>query len=56
LLLNPNAFKIIEHNLDKFNHSDLRVLSKQPSAIHFLEKNQNIIDWVLLSQNPGIFT
>ena len=31
------------------------MLSKNSSAIHLLEKNQDKIDWYFLSLNPSIF-
>ncbi len=58
LCWNPYAIDIIEARMAKKNIVPLLSwtgLSKNRNAIHILEKNQDKIDWLQFSLNPGIF-
>ena len=48
---NPNAMEIIEANLDKI--SDFTMLSCNPAAVPFLERNPKLIRWNYLCGNPA---
>ena len=53
LVLKQIAIPIIEQNLDKLNRECWKGLSKNPYAIHILEKNLDKVFWVELSSNPN---
>ena len=53
LVLKQIAIPIIEQNLDKLNRECWRGLSKNPYAIHILEKNLDKVSWAELSLNPN---
>ena len=53
LVLNQNAIPMIEQNLDKLDRECWRGLSKNPYAIHILEKNLAKVFWAELSMNPN---
>ena len=55
----PRAIKLIEELIEKNSalksDYDMNILSENPHAINFLEKNPDLIDWVRISKNPAIF-
>lgn len=53
IVLNTNAISMIEQNLDKLDRECWRGLSKNPYAIHILEKNLDKVFWAELSINPN---
>ena len=53
LVLQQNAIPMIEQNLDKLDRECWRGLSKNPYAIHILEKNLDKVFWAELSMNPN---
>lgn len=53
IVLQTNTIPIIEQNLDKLDRECWRGLSKNPYAIHILEKNLDKVFWAELSSNPN---
>lgn len=61
LLLNESPFTIklieylIEEKIVSISDYNVSILSENPYAIHFLEKNQDLICYARISKNPEIF-
>lgn len=52
-----NDFEIMFKLRDfiRIDKVDWNLMSKNPNAIHLLEKNPRRVNWTIISQNPSIF-